>query len=328
MRGDYSPERLRMMAQVVDDLGVNLASIHLGVKRETLRRAMRRHKNTILAGEPKQSADAGNKTALLRKLEERYSENELLAIAAGGSPRKDCIKPIHDFRGKRVVIGAMSDTHLGSSTTNPDFVKMAFAEFKRAKVDMVTIGGDITEGLSRRDGHVYECTHIGFAAQKKHAIQVLERWDSTPIYMIDGNHDRWYKKASGAQVVSDICDEIDNAVYLGEDEGDIELAPGCVLRIWHGEDSSSYAHSYRLQKLVESFTGGEKPSALFAGHVHKMGYFFIRHVHCISTGAIQSQSKWMRSKRMPAHTGFWIVEFVVNEKGIARCKTEWFPFYV
>jgi hypothetical protein len=106
------------------------------------------------------------------------------------------------------------------------------------------------------------------------------------------------------------------------------LTKGCVLRLWHGEDGSSYAHSYRLQKLIESFTGGEKPAALFAGHVHKAGYFYMRHVHCLSSGAIQSQTKWMRGKRIASHTGFWVVEIVVNSKGIARFKSEWFPLYV
>jgi len=318
-----------LMRAAVRDRGVDAVAAERGIRRESVRRACRRaadSRGPDQCNKPEEVAvDA---PAVLTKIAERYTDKELLALAHGALPQADFVRPIHDFTGRRLRIGVLSDTHLGSKYTNPDFVKMAFDEFARYELDMVTVSGDVTEGLSRRDGHVYECTHVGFAAQKEHAVDVFGQWTDTPIYMIDGNHDRWFTKIAGAHIVQDICDELPNAEYLGEDEGDIYLSPTCVLKLWHGEDGSSYATSYRLQKLIESFTGGEKPAALFAGHVHKQGYFFIRHVHCLGAGAVQTQSKWMRSKRLAAHAGFHIVELVLNDKGIASFRPEWFPFYV
>jgi hypothetical protein len=82
-----------------------------------------------------------------------------------------------------------------------------------------------------------------------------------------------------------------------------------------------------LQKLIESFSGGDKPNVLIAGHVHKRGTFFIRNVHAIGAACIQKQSKWMRGKRIDAHTGFGILELVLNDKGVGMLTETFFPFY-
>ena len=264
----------------------------------------------------------------LKQIGEKYSPKELEALARGALPQADFVRPIHNFEGEWVKVGVLSDTHLGSKYSNPDYVKMAFDEFDKAGVNFVTHSGDVVEGVSNRAGHVYECTTFGYDAQKALAIETMGQWDKTPIYMIDGNHDRWFMKSAGAIVVKDICDAIPNAEYLGEDEGDIQLNKNTKLKLWHGLDGAAYAISYRLQKIVESLTGGEKPDAIIAGHDHKSSQFMIRHVHCIAAGCIERQSKWMRGKKIAAHTGFWIVEYLVHKRGIGRIRAEWFPLYV
>jgi len=117
------------------------------------------------------------------------------------------------------------------------------------------------------------------------------------------------------------------AHYLGSDEGDISLKGKAIIKLWHGEDGSSYATSYRLQKLIESLTGGEKPNLLLAGHTHKMAYIFERHVHTFSGGALSTQSSWMRGKRLPNHTGFWIIDVWVGKRGITKCGGIFYPYY-
>jgi predicted phosphodiesterase len=127
--------------------------------------------------------------------------------------------------------------------------------------------------------------------------------------------------------VGDICDTVPNAEYIGRDEGDIEVG-GIVIRVFHGEDGSSYAVSYRLQKLIESFTGGTKPNVLLVGHAHKQGYFFDRHIHTVSGGAMCTQSRWMRSKRMANHSGYHFITIKVDDAGVQEFQVTFRPFYV
>ena len=90
---------------------------------------------------------------------------------------------------------------------------------------------------------------------------------------------------------------------------------------------NSYAISYRPQKIVEAFSGGEKPNVLMTGHDHKMGYFQIRNVHCILGGALCKQSSWMRATRKANFDGFWILKAGIANKEIKWMQNTWYPFY-
>jgi predicted phosphodiesterase len=267
-----------------------------------------------------------NRMKMLKALGDKFSDAELRTISKGGGlaiRSAPAVKISHT--GKTLKIGFITDTHIGAEYFKSEYLDSAFKTFRKEGVDFVIHGGDVTEGMSVRPGQVYELTHVGYDEQKTYAIEQLSKWTGK-MYLIDGNHDRWYLKANGALIVKDIARELPNAEFIGHDEGDIRIG-NIWIKMFHGEDSSSYATSYRIQKLVESYTGGEKPNALFVGHTHKQGYFFERNIHCVSGGAISTQSRWMRSKRLANHTGYHTVEMIVNDGGIVEFKVAFHPFY-
>jgi len=287
---------------------------------ETLHRYLRKAK--------KLGMETFNKNSVLEKISERFTDKELEAIASGGRlvPGLSQVPIVH-FEGERIRFTLTGDLHLGSLYTNPDHVFQMFDESEKAGCEFIAVGGDVVEGMSNRAGHVYELSHIGYDAQKSHAKDILGEWGRI-MYMIDGNHDRWFIKSSGAYVVKDICEALgERFIFLGHDEGDISLKGKTTIKMWHGEDGNSYAISYRVQKIIESLTGGLKPGILSCHHVHKFNYIFERHIHAISPGCIQMQSKWMRGKRIAAHTGFVICDAWVNNQGIAKVGLTWHPFY-
>lgn len=215
----------------------------------------------------------------------------------------------------------------GSIYTDPGMWESALKQFKKEKCEFIAHVGDLTEGMSNRPDHIYQLSHIGYAAQKKHAREMLQLWPGK-IYVISGNHDRWFIKNAGADIIEDVTENLPNVEYLGHDEGNISLKGKASLRLWHGEDGNSYAVSYRIQKVVESLTGGEKPNIMLFGHTHKTIYLPERNIHCYSLGSIQKQSKWMRGKRIKADTGFWIIDaYVGRSGGVAKITGTWYPFY-
>lgn len=265
--------------------------------------------------------------ASLKKISETYTEKELLAIAKGGRiiPGVDHV-PIVDFSGDCVTFGALTDLHIGSVFFNPEYLQQAFEEFEREGVDFVTISGDVTDGMSRRRGQIYELSEIGYDRQRDRAIELLGQ-TSLKLYIISGNHDYWYIDNTGADVVKAICNELKNAEYLGIEEGDISLNGDVTIKLWHGEDGSSYALSYRLQKIIEAFTGGEKPSIMICGHTHKYVKIFLRNIWAVSVGSIQTQTRWMRQKRMASHTGFVICRAWIKDRSVVKFSDTFYPFY-
>ena len=269
-----------------------------------------------------------DKSKLLSKIAQTYSDDELKAIANGGRIVPGLAKvPVVNFDGDRVRIGAITDTHIGSLNFSEQRLYQAFEEFKKEKVDFITHSGDVTEGMSHRAGHVYDLSEIGYDKQKAKAIEIFSQWTDSQIYAIDGNHDRWFIKSNGALIVKDIATQLDNFNFIGHDEGDISINGKAVVKLWHGEDGNSYALSYRLQKILESLSGGEKPSVIICGHTHKYVKIFERNVYAISAGSIQSQTPWMRGKRIAAHVGLCIIDIYVNKSGVCKFSDTWYPFY-
>ena len=259
------------------------------------------------------------------KIRANYNEKELELLARGNRIIPSLTKKI-DFDGEVLRFAHITDTHMGAVFFKEYIWEALVREVNKKKVDMVFHTGDVTEGLNNaRIDMIYDLTHIGYDKQKDYATEKLEQLDA-PIYAVDGNHDRWFKKSSGALIVKDIAERLPNMTYLGEDTADVKVGSS-TIRLWHGEDGSSYAISYRPQKIVEAMSGGDKPNILLTGHVHKMGYFFIRNVHVISGGAVTTQSNWMKRTRKENHTGFWICEAVLTDKGVGQFTGTFYPFY-
>ena len=320
---NYADEYLEKISKIVHELGFNEATKILCLKDSSLERAIREAKRRNIFEKVHSS-----KTKHINKIIESFTEKELEILANGKNFLLEKSKKLDiNFNGNHVKIGVFTDTHIGHQKFYDQRIYAAFEEFKKEKVDFLCHCGDITEGMSHHPGHIYELTHLGYDAQKSHTIKLFSQWIDTDIYAISGNHDRWYLKANGANIVKDISKELDNFHFIGHDTGDIHLNDKVKINLWHGEDGNSYALSYRVQKIIESIQGGEKPNVMFCGHTHKYVKIFERNIHAISVGCIEDQTDWMRGKRIPAHTGFGIYDIYFNDSGIVKLTETWYPFY-
>ena len=264
---------------------------------------------------------------ILEQIDRRYSPEELRLIASGrGLNPSQHSRPIVTFQGDTVTIGYFTDSHIGSRFFHDELWLSFLAECRRQNVQRILFSGDLIEGMSNRPDQIYSLEDIGFSAQMDHAERLLKMADDFPIDMIDGNHDRWGIKSGGLFAVRDIASRLAHCTFLGHDCADV-IINDTVWRLWHGEDSSSYATSYRIQKLIESFTGGDKPNVLLCGHTHKQGYFFERNIHAVSGGALSYQSDWMRSKRLANHAGFHILRAMIRDGEIVYFSPTFYPFY-
>lgn len=268
----------------------------------------------------------------LLKLKDLYSAEEIKALVLGGRPGTGGTTVPHiSVCGDTVRLGVVSDTHIGSKYTSDYHLGLVQHIFKEEGITIGVHAGDITEGMSHRAGHVYELSHIGYNKQKAAAIDFFKgfhrdiKWN-----VIDGNHDRWYAigQNAGADIVGDIATECPKGMItkIGSDTGYFNIN-GVVVQLWHGGDGAAYARSYRIQKIVESITGGRKPNLLITGHDHKEIFLTERNIHVLGAGCIQQQTDYMRGKRLSAHVGLWIVEMTVNDGRIVRFKPEWISFY-
>lgn len=234
-----------------------------------------------------------------------------------------------DYFENRVKFGVVSDTHIGHKEFDVPFWKQMCGVMRRNGVSRIYHVGDILEGMSGREGHIYELSEIGFQNQLDKAIEMFKLLRGIQIFGITGNHDDWYMKKNNGGV--DVGLELQRAVrryhHLGSMEANVDIGDGLTMKLFHPNDGTAYATSYKLQKLIESFTGGEKPAVVMEGHYHKAMYMFCRNVHGLEAGTMAGQTPFMRGKKIPAHKGFWIVDIEKGRGGIGKFAPEFYPGY-
>ena len=324
----YSLKRLEKCNKMSEEFGYKEAARRMNIKTETLRRNVRAYKNKTIPKTPVQKNGADK---MAERIARRFSEDELKALLDDSQrlTPKSRISKI-DFSGEWVKLAVISDPHTGSQYSHDEDVYNAIEACNREGCEYFLCTGDVTEGMSGRDGHISELRHIGYKAQRAAAVGLWKNAKS-PIKMISGNHDLWYASRgnTGAIIVEDICQILKtehgiNAEYLGEHEGRIVLN-GAALDMWHGLDGAAYALSYRIQKIIESLEESELPKAIFAGHDHKsIAIPDLRGIYSFGCGCLEDQTPWMRQKKLRAFKGFWMIELCIRDGNIIRVRPEWF----
>lgn len=236
---------------------------------------------------------------------------------------------VNKWNGEKIIrFALMGDTQINSKYTQITHLHKFYDICEQEGIENVYHTGDIDEGEQMRIGHQYECYTQGADDHVKEIVRVYPNRKGITTHFITGNHDASIIKRCGYDIGYPIANQRDDMKYLGQSSAIVQLTPNCSMELRHPIDGTAYALSYKLQKMVESMSGGEKPNILAVGHYHKAEYFFYRNVHCFQTAAFQSQTPFMKGKGISAFMGGWIVELHVNDEGtITRIKQEYIPFY-
>ena len=233
----------------------------------------------------------------------------------------------HPWNPKRIKLGFLPDTHIGSKFFDKEIFEDAVRTFDREKVDAVYHVGDIIEGMSNRDGHIYELDILGTTKQVEYACELLQKIKQ-PLYFLEGNHQDWAmrKGNQGVEVGKMIEHVLPNAKKIGDMVADVTLAKNIRLRISH-EGASAYALSYSGQKRINALEGGTKPNIIMNGHLHKSLYMFYRNIHYFEAGSMQRQTPFMAMKGSPAMLGYWVLDLAIQGGQLKELTPKYKPFY-
>jgi hypothetical protein len=234
-------------------------------------------------------------------------------------------------------IGLVSDTHLCCREERLDALNAQYDLFEREGIASVFLAGNIVDGyIPKINGSsVYSSSIDGQAIYCcKHFPQ---RKGITTHFITGQDHEGWWQKEGfnfGAYLEC-IAKESFNRTdlhYIGHIEADVVLKAGKftqVMKIQHPGGGSAYARSYKGQKMVESFQGGEKPAILVQGHYHVSGYSFDRNVHIIGMPGFQDQTIFGRTKHLRYEIGGVTLEFKMNSKtgAITRFRPEFTMYF-
>lgn len=258
---------------------------------------------------------------------EMTEEEQINILKQLERPEKTINTHNHFFDEKHTKIFVISDTHIGSKYFREDMFRDLLRIIKKEKPVAVYHAGDILEGMSNREGHIYELETQGVSQQINKAAGLLSQIQ-IPFYFTTGNHDEWSKIKSnqGFLVGPELESKIPNSKFLGEYTANVKFADNITMRLTH-EGMNAYALSYPGQKRVNALEGGNKPEIIMNGHIHKFLYMYYRNIHYFEAGTFEDQTPFMAMKGTPAMKGFWELDIYYNKEGLTRLKQTAYPYY-
>jgi hypothetical protein len=237
----------------------------------------------------------GDRYVVAKTFAQAYTENVIEIVS-----RKD----------NTFLFGACGDQHIGSKYHREDVNHDLYRRYADAGVQAAFNTGNWIDGEASFNR--YDILAHGIDAQAKLMADLYPK-HSFPTYAVWGDdHEGWYVQREGIDVgryVESIMREAGHNWHdLGFMEAHVRLVnansgKSVVMSVVHPGGGSSYATSYRPQKIIESFEGGEKPAVLLLGHYHKLDAGLVRNVWYLQTGTTEDQTPFMRKKSLEAHVG-------------------------
>jgi len=226
---------------------------------------------------------------------------------------------------------AMGDTHFGSMYERLDIFKAALKFAEVEKITDILHAGDVLDGHKIYKGQEFELHKHGWDRQSKWFAQQVPVNSKVKVHFITGNHDASFKREAGIEPGEGLIALRPDWHYLGSEIADItfKTPKGSKYKVAliHPGGGSSYALSYRSQKIVDQWSGGTKPNMLLIGHYHKAEFIpSYRNVAILQVGCGQAQTPFMARQALAAHVGFWSISIAPGDK-YNRIKAEFIAVY-
>lgn len=271
---------------------------------------------------------ARNKGVNLHEFNGKWSVEKAPALRPTGANARYEMTSTND---NKFVFGFVTDNHLGSKYARLDVLNDMYDRFAARGITTVFNAGNYIDGEARFNK--FDLEIHGMDAQLKFlAKNYPQRKGITTRFIAGDDHEGWYGQREGIDIgrwTEHVMKEHgrEDFIYLGFMEADIGLVNAntgrsAVCRVVHPGGGSSYAISYSMQKLVESYEGGDKPAVVLGGHYHKQEILNYRNVWIVQGGTTEDQTPFMRKKKLEAHVGGLIITLDQDPKtgAIVACN--------
>jgi predicted phosphodiesterase len=234
--------------------------------------------------------------------------------------------------------GLVADTHLGSKEERLAELHCQYDLFQKEGITTVFHAGNPIDGyVARINGEsVYETTIDG---QANYFAENYPCRDGITTYYITGDdHESWFAPGFNIgfymqRIAEAAPHNRKDLIYIGHVEADVAIQVGkasrpTIVKVMHPGGGSAYARSYKGQKQVEAFEGGEKPDILVCGHYHVSNYMNDRNIHVLNLPGFQDQTIFARKKNLRMEVGGVIMEFKVAADGtVTRFRPEFNRYF-
>lgn len=242
-----------------------------------------------------------------------YINGELVKVKK--PPKTDDVYKVPDY-SENLKLCLISDTHLCSQYDRLDILNYIYDKAQSEGYKYILHSGDFTDGnnMRKRPEHIYELKCLGYEDQVDYCVEYYPQRYGVYTYVISGNHDDWWYKTTGSEIIKSIANKRDDIIYLGSGYADLKMG-NVSIRLFHGKGGVGYARSYKIQKYLDAMPIDERPQILQTGHIHQSFYMKQDNTHCFQTSCLEDLTPYARTQGFSGDKSCWWLNIESDRKG-------------
>lgn len=223
-------------------------------------------------------------------------------------------KTVHNMSlGKdHVKLGLLGDTHLASKYDDLDSLNRAYDMIEDKGVDVVFHSGDLVDGIVSTPGYFSELKEKTYTGQLEYAIDRYPKYSGKTL-VVSGNHDDYWYRLTGKEIIKDVADKRDDIEYLGSSRRIINI-DGLRVNVLHGKfkDSNPINNIYSYLDNIPTY---KKPDIVHSGHYHTTKYQDYEGIEMFRSGAFMHQTPHDKKKNHNPEQSMYFVDVYYDDDG-------------
>lgn len=231
--------------------------------------------------------------------------------------------------------GWVSDTHLGSNAERLDILERAYDKFASEGIKTVIHTGDVSDGFMTYRTHHINVKVYGDLPQAKYVVDKYPKRAGMKTYYISGNHDLDSYGKTGNDRASLFANGFtyegrnvkgrEDMVYLGQYAHRILLPEEVSVDLLHPLGGSSYAKTYRHQKISEEMLPNNRPHVHLNGHWHTFIGVYLQGTWFYGASGMQDETEFFKRAGYARSMGFQICRFSIRDGNLHEFHARYFP---
>lgn len=225
-----------------------------------------------------------------------------------------------DMDKDHVRIAMLGDTHLSNMYEDLSSLNRAYDLIEKKNVDVVFHSGDLVDGLVSVPDYYKELKEDTYQGQLEYAIDRYPKYSGKTL-VVSGNHDDYWYRLTGKEIIKDISDKRSDIEYLGSSRRIVNIN-GLKVNVLHGkfvrENKINNIYSY-----IDNMPSDRKPDIIHSGHYHTGKYTTHDGVEMFRNGSFMKQTPRDRAKgQRPDNTTYFVDVYYDDDGNVAEITHE------
>lgn len=211
-----------------------------------------------------------------------------------------------------IKLGLLGDTHLASKYDDIDSLRRAYDIAEDKGVDVIFHSGDLTDGLVSTPGYFRQLKEATYNGQVEYVLDKYPKYSGKTL-VVSGNHDDYWYRLTGKEIIKDIADKRDDIEYLGSSRRIIDI-DGLRVNVLHGKfkDSNPINNIY---SYLDNIPKNRKPDIVHSGHYHTGKHEEYDGIEMFRSGAFMHQTPNDKRKSHTPEDAMYFVDVYFDDNG-------------